>query len=288
MFISDFFSKHIAPQSLIVVLYRMIAIVFVIVISRIIINRGFVLIDQMLMKEEKYLKKRKRKTLKILLKRIFRFTIYFISIIIILDLFEVPVTSLLAGAGIIGVAVGFGAQNMVRDIINGFFILFEDQFGVDDYIKTAEVEGIVQEIGLRITTIRDFNGELHIIPNGQINKVTNYCAGDIRILVDVSIGYEENIENTINVLEEMCNNIDPEKQKVITVGPQVMGVQDLADSAVIIRLMVRTKPMEQWQMARYLRKKIKETLNQSNIEIAYPQLCISEKKDRGVIYGEEE
>jgi len=220
---------------------------------------------------------RRKKTLMLLLKSIFRYTIYFIVGVIILSIFGVPVASLIAGAGIIGLAVGFGAQNLVKDVINGIFILLEDQFAVGDYVSAGGVEGIVEEIGVRTTRIRNLGGGIQIIPNGEINKVINYSVGEMRVMVDVRISYEEAPAEAIAVLEELCEEIAVEKADILTDGPFVLGVNELASSSVDLRVLARTKPMEQWGMGRYIKQRIKERFDEKGIEIAYPHLVLLPK-----------
>ncbi len=122
-------------------------------------------------------------------------------------MFNISTTSLLATAGIGGLAIGFGAQSLVKDIITGFFILLEDQYSVGDYIQTGSYDGVVEELGLRVTKLRAFSGELHIIPNSNIQIVTNKTRGAMRALVKVSIAYEEDIDKAIKVLQQTCDEI---------------------------------------------------------------------------------
>lgn len=219
---------------------------------------------------------RRRKTLILLLESISKYTLYFVTIIIVLSIFGIPVTSLLAGAGILGLAVGFGAQKLVEDVISGFFILIEDQFAVGDFVEIAGKTGIVQEIGFRTTIIRNTAGELYVIPNGEIRQVTNYSvAEDIRLMVDVTIPYEENPKRAIAELEKLCTMVREEKKDILTSGPTVLGVQDLSSNGVVLRLMARTKPMEHWGMGRHLRQRIKEHFDEVGIRIAYPHFVLA-------------
>lgn len=218
---------------------------------------------------------RRRKTLILLLESITKYTLYFIAIIAIFSIFGVPVTSLLAGAGILGLAIGFGAQKLVEDVISGFFILIEDQFAVGDFVEIAGKTGIVQEIGFRTTIIRNTAGEIYVIPNGEIRQVTNYSvAEDLRVMVDVTIPYEENPGRAIAELEKLCAMVKEEKEDIITSGPSVLGVQELSTNGVVLRLMVRAKPMQHWGIGRYLRQRIKEHFDAVGIKIAYPHLVL--------------
>jgi moderate conductance mechanosensitive channel len=268
-------------------LLKIISILIVIIAGHIGIKLGNKFIDHIVSENnrERYISNKKIRTLRMLLKSILKYAIYFFAGLTVLSFLNVPIGSLIAGAGFIGVAVGFGAQNLVKDVINGFFILFEDQFGVGDFIKTAGVEGIVEELGLRSSRIRSFGGELHIIPNSEINQVTNYSIGNMRVLIDVGIAYEEDVDNAIEKLENLCKDIAKEKAELITDGPKVLGLHELASSSVIIRIWAMTIPMEQWGIGRYINKRVKETLDKEGIEIAYPHMVLLSKNEQGVGKG---
>lgn len=198
----------------------------------------------------------KGRTLGAIVKSLLTYLLYFTAGIMILSVFEVPIGPLLASAGILGLAISFGSQNLVRDILTGFFILLEDQFSVSDYVTVSGVTGYVEELGLRVTKIRQWTGELHIIPNGLIKQVTNHSRGSMSAIVDVSIAYEENVDHVISMLEELCTAFGESREEIIE-GPRVLGVQALGTSDVVIRILAKTKPMEQWKVERELRKEIK-------------------------------
>lgn len=176
-------------------------------------------------------------------------------------------------AGIGGVAVGFGAKDIIKDVINGFFILFEDQFGIGDYIDIEGMSGIVESVELRVTKIRGFNGDLHIIPNSLISKVTNHSRGSSRIMVEVDIAYEENIDNAIEVINKTCRKFKDENDYVVD-GPRVLGVSALKDSSVTIKVIGKVKPLMQCDGEMKLRKEIKNSLDDAHIEIPYPKMKI--------------
>jgi small conductance mechanosensitive channel len=185
----------------------------------------------------------------------------------------VDTTSILATAGIGGLAVGFGAQGLVKDVINGFFILFEDQYAVGDFVTIGDTTGTVEEIGLRITKIRSFKGDLTIIPNGQIQKVVNYTRGNMLAVVDVGIAYEMDIEKSIKVIEMVAREYAQENPDIVE-EPQVLGVMDLGESQITIRVIARSLPMKQWAVERELRKRIKEAFDRNGIEIPYPRRVV--------------
>lgn len=225
-------------------------------------------------------KEAKLKTLESIAKSVLRYTIYFVAALSILGIFEAPTASLVASAGIFGLAVGFGAQNLVRDVITGFFILFEDQYSIGDYIVVSGVDGIVDSIGLRITRLKDFSGVIHTIPNGKIDMVSNHSRSIRRALVNVSVAYEENISHVISVLEELCLEM-AETIEGIVEGPTVLGVADLGDSEVVIRILARTQNMMQWGIEREIRKQIKLRFDDLGIEIPYPRRVVYARKEEG-------
>ena len=208
-----------------------------------------------------------------ILKNIIRYVLYFIGIIMILDIFNINTTSIIATAGIGGLAIGFGAQSLVKDVITGFFILVEDQYAVGDFVKISSFEGTVEEMGLRVTKLRDFSGDLHIIPNGLVQAVTNKTRGDMRALVKIPIAFEENIDRAIEVLSKACEEIKNSNEDILD-GPNIIGVSDMDDVGMTITIVARTKPMSQWFVERAIRKKAIETLKKENIEIPYPRLVV--------------
>lgn len=212
-------------------------------------------------------------TLAEMLKRIVKFVLYFIGIMIILEMFNINTTSILATAGIGGLAIGFGAQSLVKDLITGFFLLFEDQYAVGDYVKIGDYEGVVEELGLRVTKLRDFTGDLHIIPNSSIQIVSNRTRGAMRALVKVSISYNENIDRVVKILENVCLNLKATNNSIID-GPTILGVTDLGEYKIDITIIAKAKPMEQWAVEREIRKKVKEAFEKENIEVPYPKRII--------------
>ncbi len=220
-----------------------------------------------------YVNEKRINTLSEILKKVIKYILYFIGIVISLEMFNINTTSILATAGIGGLAVGFGAQSLVKDIITGFFILLEDQYAVGDFVKIGDYEGIVEEIGLRVTKLRDFSGELHIIPNSSIEIVTNSTRGAMRALVKVSISYEEDIDKVVSILEDVCGEIR-ETNKSIIDGPTILGVTNLGEYDVNITIVAKTNPMDQWAVEREIRKKVKEAFEKANIEVPYPKRII--------------
>lgn len=269
-------AEYLSADKIGKVLVKATKIILIIILARIVIRITNALIDKFIDNRDKVklkLDESRINTAKGILKSITRYTIYFIALGPILEQMDIDIKSIIAAAGIGGLAIGFGAQNLVKDIITGFFILFEDQFSVGDYIEIDGKNGIVEEMALRITKIRDFSGDLHIIPNGSITKVTNRCRGNMRAKVDMSIAYEENIERAIEVLNKTSESISKENNDIIE-GPIVLGVTNFGASDVIITIIAKVKPMSQWEVERIMRKRFKEVFDEEGIEIPYPKRVI--------------
>lgn len=249
--------------------------VLIIVIARVVLRFLDLLVDRGLKPRGKpdLGEERKFETLRALAKSVLRYVIYFIAGVTILDTMGIGVTSLIAGAGVAGLAVGFGAQNLVRDVITGFFIIFEDQYAVDEYITAAGVSGVVRELGLRVTKIDDFSGDLHIIPNGNITEVTNHNRNSMRAMVDVSVAYEEDVDRVMEVMQRVAAQMEAEMEE-ITDGPSVLGVVNLGDSDVVVRVLAMAQPMSQWAVEREMLRRFKNAFEEEGIEIPYPRRVI--------------
>ncbi|MFS0690544.1 mechanosensitive ion channel family protein [Sporosarcina sp. 179-K 8C2 HS] len=214
---------------------------------------------------------RREQTLLKLLENTLSYVIYFSAILSILQEFNIDVKGLLAGAGVLGLAVGFGAQSLVKDVISGFFILFEDQFSVGDYVKIGTAEGKVEEIGLRTTKIKNFTGELFILPNGTITQVVNYSLKNSLAIVDVAIPFELGIEKVEKLIDAFLDSMSKDNPDLLG-KPKLIGAHDFTEDSVIERIIVETKPMRHYDIARNISVGIKKHLDQEGIEIPYPIL----------------
>jgi small conductance mechanosensitive channel len=195
------------------------------------------------------------------------------ALLMLLSAFGVPITPLLTGAGIAGLAVSLGAQTLIQDLIAGFFILVENQYAVGDVIQLGDVSGSVERLTLRATYVRDINGRLHIVPNGEVRIVSNLTKDWSRALVDVGVAYEENLDRVLRVLEEIASAFaqDPAFKPHLLETPQVVGPISLGDWAVTVRVMVKTQPGKHWETARELQKRILATFEQEGIVMPYPR-----------------
>ncbi|MGX1194208.1 mechanosensitive ion channel family protein [Metabacillus sp. SLBN-84] len=217
------------------------------------------------------------RTLQSLTLNLFSYILIFIFVVMVFEVFEYDATALLAGAGVVGLAIGFGAQGLVSDVVTGFFLLLEKQLDVEDYVTTAGYSGIVEQVGLRTTQIRSFDGTLNYVPNREIISLSNHSRGNMRALVDIGISYDDNIDEAISVIQKACDEMAAHDASIIE-GPSVIGVQSLGASDVVIRIIAKTENMMQWGVERNLRKKVKETLDAHGIEIPFPHQVYIEKK----------
>ena len=280
--------KVVSAADLKIVGIMALKVIGILVGARLFISFGHLAIKQIFEKhgfKKELIEARRAETLEVLLRSVLTYIVFFLAALTILQVFNVNTSAILASAGIIGLAVGFGAQNLVKDVISGFFILFEDQFSVGDFVETAGVVGTVEEVGLRTCKIRQWTGQLHVIPNGEITRVTNYNRGEMIAVVVVGIAYEEDIDRAIDVLrresEKACSEID-----TILDTPQVQGIVELADSAVNIRTIAPTKAGEQWVVERELRRRFKYALDRANIEIPYPRRVLYQRDTTGEVKNE--
>ncbi|MFZ0474736.1 MAG: mechanosensitive ion channel family protein, partial [Halobacillus sp.] len=229
------------------------------------------------MSNQRNLSDGRSQTLEKLAINIFSYSITFIFIVMVLSALTIEIGPLLAGAGIVGLAIGFGAQGLVSDIVTGFFLLSERQVEVGDYVTAGAYDGVVEEVGIRTTLLRSFDGTLNFIPNRNISGVANHSRGNMRALVDIGIGYDENIDQAMTVLKEVADEFANDER--FKEGPSVLGVQSLGSSDVVIRILGKTENMEQWAVERDLRKAMKEALDQAGIEIPYPHQVYVTKKE---------
>lgn len=204
-----------------------------------------------------------------LVKNVVTYIMYFIVSMLLLSEVGINLGPLLAGAGVVGIAIGFGAQSLVKDILTGFFIILEDQFAVGDVIQTGTFKGTVEVIGLRTTKILSWTGEVHMIPNGMINEVTNYSVNNTLAVVDVLVAYEAQVDKALSIISETMSRLEHEN---LVKRPEVLGVQLMSATTVTIRVTGECKPNTHHGVARMMNKEIKDALDRNGIEVPYPRM----------------
>ena len=226
--------------------------------------------------------KKRADTLKSVIRNIANVSLVTIAVIMILDALEIDVKPILATAGVLGVAVGFGAQQLVRDIINGFFILMDDQIRVGDVVNIAGKGGLVENVNIRMTTLRDLEGSVHYVRNGEITVVTNMTKEWSRYVFDVGVAYRENVDDVIAVLKQIDEGMrqDPEFGPDILEPIEILGLDQFADSAIIIKARTKTKPIRQWAVGREFNRRMKMKFDELGIEIPFPHMTLYMGQDK--------
>ncbi|MBA2316742.1 MAG: mechanosensitive ion channel family protein [Euzebyales bacterium] len=209
------------------------------------------------------------------------FVIWTIALVMILGVFRINLGPLIAGAGIVGIALGFGAQNLVKDFLSGIFMLLEDQYGVGDIVNLGEATGVVEGVSLRTTRVRDVMGTLWHVPNGEIRRVGNSSQLWSRALLDVGVAYETDVDEASAIIKEVADVMADEEMwsSSFVEKTEVWGVQALAADEVTIRVVAKVKPAKQWAIERELRARIKRAFDERGIEIPFPQRTVWVRQD---------
>lgn len=210
------------------------------------------------------------------------FTILLVAAMMMLREFGVEIGPLLAAAGIVGLAVGFGAQSLVKDVISGFFILLEDQIRVGDVVQIAGKGGLVEKISLKTTILRDLAGNVHYVPNGHIDVVTNMTKDYSRYVFDIGVAYRENVDEVIGVIKEVDEELrnDPDYKEDILEPIEILGLDQFANSAVIVKARTTTMPIKQWRVGREFNRRLKKKFDERNIEIPFPHVTLYMGQDK--------
>lgn len=216
--------------------------------------------------------KKRAQTLGNILRHAFLIIITFVAVLMILGELGIQLGPLLATAGIGALAIGFGAQSLVKDVISGFFIILENQYRIGDVIEVAGVSGLVESVSLRKTVLRDLQGKVHTIPNGEIKVVSNLSKEWSRSVLDLGISYREDIDQVIDLLIRIGKEMESEEslKSAILEPLQILGVEKFDESQMVIRMMVKTAPLKQWDVGRELRRRIKIRFDEKGIQLHYP------------------
>jgi small-conductance mechanosensitive channel len=215
-------------------------------------------------------RRQRAETMGSVLRSVASFTVMGIAFVMVLDQMGVQVAPILASAGVVGVALGFGAQNLVKDFLAGIFMIMEDQYGVGDVIDAGPASGTVEEVGLRITRIRDVNGVVWYVRNGEILRVGNKSQGWARAVVDLPVAYTEDLPRVQELIQQTTDALakDPQYDEAILEQPQVAGVESISGESMVIRVIIKTSPSEQFDVARQLRARLKATFDREGIRVS--------------------
>jgi small conductance mechanosensitive channel len=261
--------------------------IFLILIVTLIVIKGVGIFSErltaLLMKrqtDEEY--KKRADTLASVIRHLLNVVILIVAVMTILAQLGVEIGPILAAAGIVGLAIGFGAQSLVKDVINGFFILLEDQIRVGDVVDVNGKGGLVEKVNLKMTILRDLAGNVHFIPNGTIDIVTNMTKGYSRYVFDIGVAYREDVDEVIQVIKEVDEDMrkDPEFAEDILQPIEILGLDRFADSAIIVRARTTTKPIKQWRVGREFNRRLKKLFDQRGIEIPFPHVTLYMGQDK--------
>lgn len=209
-----------------------------------------------------------------------RVVVWIAAFMMVLSELGVNIGPLLAGAGVVGVALGFGGQWLIKDLIAGLFVVLENQYRVGDVVELDGIVGEVEDFDLRATVLRDLDGVVHHIPNGAFNRSTNYSMDYSGINFDIGIAYDANIDKAIKIINNTCQELVAEEEfkDLIVEAPAFLRVQELGDNAVMLKITGKVRPMSQWSITGELRKRLKEAFDKAKIEIPFPQVDVHQRK----------
>jgi len=272
-----------SPENLILWWGKFITIIIILVVAKIVLSILNKVIEKSLTPLEKSKNYKKRisraNTLIPLLQSVSKYVIFFIAGVMMLKKLGVDTTAVIASAGVVGLAIGFGAQSLVKDVLSGAFLLFEGAISVGDSVNVGEHSGTVEVIGLRNIHLRKFSGELRVIPYGEVNSFGNFNRGYMRAIVKVGVAYEQDVEKGMKILEEIANKWAKENKDIVLEPPIIQGVLSLGSSDVTLRVAIKVKPMTHWGAERELKRRIKNEFDKKGIEIPFPRQVVYLRKE---------
>jgi small conductance mechanosensitive channel len=221
-------------------------------------------------------------TLSNVISKVLSIVIWIFALITVLGELNIEIGPILAAAGIVGLAVGFAGQSMVKDYLNGFYILLWDQIRVGDVVQIAGQGGFVEDINLKMTTIRDLAGNVHFIPNGIIDMVTNMTKEYSRYVYEIGVAYREDVDEVIEVIKKLDEDMrnEPEYKDIILEPIEILGLDKFGDSAIVIKARNKTKPVKQWMIGREFNRRMKKKFDELGIEIPFPHTTLYIGEDK--------
>ncbi len=249
-------------------------------LSRVVARRLFRFVGRRRAVDEEY--RKRADTLSAVVGYLLSTTIIVVAVLMILAELKIEIGPVLAAAGVVGLAVGFGAQHLVQDVISGFFILLDDQIRVGDVVQIADKGGLVERLNLRMVVLRDLAGNVHYVRNGKIDVVTNMTKDYSRYVFDIGIAYREDVDEVIRIVRQLDEELrsDPGFGPDILEPIEILGLDQFADSAVIIKARTKTKPIKQWSVAREFNRRLKKRFDEKGIEIPFPHVTLYMGQDK--------
>ena len=249
-------------------------------LSGVVAGRLFAFIGRRKQMDEEY--KKRADTLSAVIGYLISATVIIVAALMVLAELKIQIGPVLAAAGVLGVAVGFGAQHLVQDVISGFFILLDDEIRVGDVVRIADRGGLVERVNLRMVVLRDLSGNVHYVRNGKIDIVTNMTKDYSRYVFDIGVAYREEVDEVIEVIKQVDEELrsDPAFGPDILEPIEILGLDQFAESAVIIKARTKTKPIKQWGVAREFNRRLKKRFDEKNIEIPFPHVTLYIGQDK--------
>jgi small-conductance mechanosensitive channel len=273
--LAAFRSKLVTPEKLAVTLSKLVDIVLIVAAAMLLYTIARAIARRLLRATHA----RRAATYINVIRSIMGYVIFFFVLVMILRVFGVNYTAILAGAGVMGLAVGFGAQTLIRDFISGFFLLLEDLIRVGDFITVGDVEGTVEVVGMRVSKIRAFNGTLHTVPNGELTRFGNQSRGHMRAIVALDLAYEQNAEKGMTLAREVAEQWYKENADNAIEPPVVAGLLKFGEAGVQVRVAVKVKPGRQWEAEQQLRLRLKQAFDSSGTEFPSPRRVVYIRSD---------
>lgn len=268
----ELLQELISPPRLLALAETVISIVLIVIGAAVAVRLLAAVVRRALApRGDRFLDETRSRTLEPIAESLVRFVVYFVALVMVLRQLGVDAAAILASAGVVGLAVGFGAQQIVRDVLTGFFILAEGHIRVGDIITVGEHTGLVEHISVRTTMLRKYDGELWAIRNGEINLFGNFNRDFNRAMAEVGVAYEADLHRAMAVLQQVGEAWAAEHREVVLAPPEVQGIMQFGESQVDVRLVVMVKPLQLWTAERELRARVKEAFDREGIEIPYPR-----------------
>ncbi|MBN2464069.1 mechanosensitive ion channel family protein [candidate division WOR-3 bacterium] len=237
------------------------------------------LIKRLLRKGGGLLRERHAQTLLMVSRSLVRYVLFFVGLVMVLRVLGVDYGAILAGAGVAGLAIGFGAQTLVRDFLSGFFLLFEDVIGVGDIVTSGNIAGVVEYIGLRATHIRAFDGTLNVVPNGDLTTIGNWNRGWMRAIVTVDLAYEQDAERGMALAGQVAEQWFNDNQDIALEPPEVQGILSFGESGVTVRVLAKVQPLQHWKTERDLRTRLKKAFDIEGVEIPFARRVVYHRSE---------
>jgi small-conductance mechanosensitive channel len=249
-------------------------------LSGIVAGRVFALIGRRRTMDEEY--RKRADTLSAVIAYLISATVIVVAALMVLAELDIQIGPVLAAAGVVGLAVGFGAQHLVQDVISGFFILLDDEIRVGDVVQIADKSGLVERLNLRMVVLRDLSGNVHYVRNGKIDVVTNMTKDYSRYVFDIGVAYREDVDEVIEVIKQVDEELrsDPAFGPDILEPIEILGLDQFAESAIIIKARTKTKPIKQWNVGREFNRRLKKRFDEKNIEIPFPHMTVYAGRDK--------